>query len=71
MKIEHKECIEKLIEELAMDRKNTKKCFLNTTVPLSYMKTKFWHCSINIRQNIILCFMNLPEIFCRMLTVPF
>ena len=27
MKIEHKECIEKLIEELAMDRKNTKKCF--------------------------------------------
>lgn len=27
MKIEHKECIEKLIEELAMDRKSTKKCF--------------------------------------------
>ncbi len=27
MKIEHKECIEKLIGELAMERKNTKKCF--------------------------------------------
>ncbi|MCI8668847.1 MAG: GGDEF domain-containing protein [Lachnospiraceae bacterium] len=27
MKIEHKECIEKLIEELSMNRKDTKKCF--------------------------------------------
>lgn len=39
MKIEYRECIEKLIAELAMNRKNNKKCFF--IVLSKYMKVKF------------------------------